>query len=107
MEKEPVLTHTSLVRTCLLPVPTLKFSKPKYKMSKEDLTSNQLKTFLAVLRDKYVATKEKNIANTVCAYLHCTKCYIFNSKLTFVWIEQSLSISTDVIISSLTTITRN
>lgn len=36
---------------------------------------NQLKTlFLAVLRKKYATSQGKNVANTVFASLHCTKC---------------------------------
>lgn len=122
MEKEPVLAHTSLVRTCLLPVPIFVTTAPynftninsqnqstnvKRRLNKY----NQLKTlFLAVLRERYVATQGKNVANTVFAYLHCTKSYIFNCNVN---IEQSMSISnrmneqTDVIISSLTMTTRN
>ena len=122
MEKEPVLAHTSLVRTCLLPVPIFVTTAPynftninsqnqstnvKRRLNKY----NQLKTlFLAVLRERYVATQGKNVANTVFAYLHCTKSYIFNCNVN---IEQSMSISNrmneqiDVIISSLTMTTRN
>ena len=121
-EKEPVLAHTFLVRTCLLPVPIFVTTAPynftninsqnqstnvKRRLNKY----NQLKTlFLAVLRERYVATQGKNVANTVFAYLHCTKSYIFNCNVN---IEQSMSISNrmneqiDVIISSLTMTTRN
>lgn len=84
-EKEPVLAHTSLVRTCLLPVPIFVTAAP-YNFtnihSQNQSTNvkrrldkyNQLKTlFLAVLRKKYAATQGKNVANTVFAPLNCTK----------------------------------
>ena len=122
MEKEPVLAHTSLVWTCLLPVPILvtAASHNVTNINSQNQSTNikrrldkynQLKTlFLAVLREKYVATQGKNVANTVFAYLHSTKSYIFNCNVN---IEQSMSISNrinekiDVILSSLTMTTRN
>lgn len=93
MEKEPVLAHTSLVRTCLLPVPIFVTTAPynfRNINSQNQITNvkrrldkyDQLKTLLlAVLRKKYVATQGKTVANTVFAYPHCTKSYIFNCNV--------------------------